>query len=86
MISDAVLVAIIGLCGSLVGSVFGVLCSAKLTNYRIEQLEKKVDRQNDLIEKMFKVEQEQAVVSTRISGIDHRLQNLETNFGRDAMS
>ncbi|MBE6798451.1 MAG: hypothetical protein E7525_01555 [Ruminococcaceae bacterium] len=86
MISEAVLVALIGLGGSCVGSIFGVVCSAKLTNYRLEQLEKKVDRHNDLIEKMFKVEQEQAVVSSKISGIDHRLETLETNLRRDAMS
>lgn len=86
MISEAVLVAVIGLCGSCVGSLFGVICSTKVTNYRIEQLEKKVDRHNDLIEKMFKVEQEQAVFSTRISGIDHRLETLESDFRRDAMS
>ena len=39
MISEAVLVAVIGLCGSCVGSLFGVICSTKVTNYRIEQLE-----------------------------------------------
>lgn len=86
MMSESVLVAIIGLFGSSTGAILGVICSAKLTNYRLEQLEKKVDRHNDLIEKMFKVEQEQAVFSSKISGIDHRLEALETNFRRDAMS
>lgn len=86
MISEAVLVALIGLGGSCVGSLVGIVCSAKLSNYRIEQLEKKVDRHNNLVEKMYKVEQEQAVFSTTISGIDHRLKTLESNIRREAMS
>ena len=37
-------VALVGLCGSAIGSLAGVVASAKLTAYRIEQLEKKVDK------------------------------------------
>ena len=38
-----ILVALIGLAGSGLGSVLGILVSSKLTQYRLEQLEKKVD-------------------------------------------
>lgn len=86
MVSEAVLVALIGLGGSCVGSLFGIVCSTKLCNYRIEQLEKKVDRHNDLVERMFKAEQEQAVFSTEIKGLDHRLKTLESDLRREAMS
>ena len=34
----------------------GIL-SAKLTNYRIEQLEKKVDKHNTVVERTYKLEQ-----------------------------
>ena len=44
--SDAVLVALIGLAGSGIGSVLGILVSSKLTQYRLEQLEKKVEVHN----------------------------------------
>ena len=85
MISD-VLVALIGLGGSCIGSLFGILCSTRLNNYRIEQLEKKVDRHNNLVERMYQAEQKQAVISTKISVIDHRLEDLEAANRRDAMS
>ena len=53
-----VIVALIGLAGSGVGSVLGVLASAKLTTYRLEQLEKKVDKHNQVIERTFRLERE----------------------------
>lgn len=42
--SDVIIVAILSFAGTVIGSIGGVLASNKLTNYRIEQLEKKVDR------------------------------------------
>ena len=42
--SEVVIVAILSFAGTVIGSVGGVLASNRLTNYRIEQLEKKVDR------------------------------------------
>lgn len=51
-----IIVALVGLAGSAVGSLAGVLASAKLTNYRIEQLEKRVEVHNNLIERTYKLE------------------------------
>ncbi len=51
-----IIVALVGLAGSAVGSLAGVLASAKLTNYRIEQLEKRVEIHNNLIERTYKLE------------------------------
>ena len=49
--SEAVLVAIIGLFGSGIGSLIGALLSNKVWQYRIEQLESKVERLGTVIEK-----------------------------------
>ena len=54
--SSEVTVAILALIGTLAGTFGGILTSARLSNYRIEQLEKKVDRHNGLIERMVAVE------------------------------
>lgn len=54
--SEAVIVALLALMGTLGGSFLGVFTSAKLTNYRIEQLEKKVEKHNGVIERVFKIE------------------------------
>ena len=51
-----IIVALIGLTGSAIGSAIGVLASARLTQYRIEQLEHKVDKHNQVIERTFRLE------------------------------
>ncbi|MGI5900463.1 MAG: hypothetical protein ACOX8S_11195 [Christensenellales bacterium] len=54
--SDVIVVALFSFAGTIIGSVSGILTSNRLVNYRIEQLEKKMDKHNSLIERMTKVE------------------------------
>lgn len=54
--SEAVIVAVLGFAGTLTGSLFGILAAQKLTQYRLAQLEEKVNRHNSLIERTFKLE------------------------------
>ena len=54
--SDAIIVALIGLGGSAIGAFGGVLASARLTQYRLERLEEKVNQHNNLIERTFRLE------------------------------
>ena len=54
--SEAVMVALLGFAGTLLGSLFGVLAAQKLTQYRLSQLEEKVNKHNNLIERTFKLE------------------------------
>lgn len=51
-----VVIALIGMAGSVIGSIIGVLAAARLTNYRLEQLEKKVDKHNNVIERVYQAE------------------------------
>lgn len=51
-----ILTAIIAFAGTLVGSLGGILAANRLTVYRIEQLEQKVSKHNNLVERMFQVE------------------------------
>lgn len=53
---STIIVALLSLLGTCVGSIAGVLTANKLTNYRIEQLEKKVDKQNSLFERVLTLE------------------------------
>ena len=55
--SDAVIVALIGLAGSGAGSLCGVLLSSRLTQYRLEQLERKVEVHNGVIDRVYKLEE-----------------------------
>lgn len=53
---------IISLVGTSIGTFAGILASNKLTNYRIEQLEKKVDKHNSVIDRTYRLEQEVAIL------------------------
>ena len=67
-----IVVALLSLVGTLGGSFLGVLASNKLINYRIQQLEKKVEKHNNLVERMVLVE-------TEVKSAQHRLDSLEHN-------
>jgi len=54
--NEAVIVAILGFAGTLTGSLFGVLAAQKLTQYRLAQLEEKVGKHNNLIERTYRLE------------------------------
>ena len=54
--SQEVIVALLGFAGTLAGSLLGVLTAQKLTQYRLSQLEEKVNRHNNLIERTYKLE------------------------------
>lgn len=86
--SDAIMVALIGLAGSAVGSLAGVMASSKLMLYRIEQLEAKVQAHNNLIERTYKLEQKEGLLeqaleeherlyAEKIKVANHRIDDLE---------
>ena len=75
--NDTILVAILSLAGTLVGSFGGILTANKLVNYRIQQLEKKVEKHNQVIERVYKLEQRDAVIDEEIKVANHRIQDLE---------
>lgn len=63
------LIALLSLAGTFVGSISGILASNRLTNYRIKQLEQKVDKHNGLVERMALAEREIKTVHHRIDTI-----------------
>lgn len=80
--SAAIIAALIGLIGSGVGSAFGVLASAKTTQYRLEQLEKKVQAHNSLVERIYKLETRTDVQEGEIKAVADRVENLERSKKR----
>lgn len=75
--STEIIVAMIGFAGSALGSVIGILASTKLTTYRIEQLERKVEKHNNLVERVYHLEDDEKLVDEKIKVINHRLEDLE---------
>lgn len=74
---STIMSAILALVGSLAGTFGGIMAGNKLTEYRLKELEKKVDKHNNLIERMYKVEQKQAVTEEEIKVANHRISDLE---------
>ena len=75
--SDTVVAALIGLAGSGAGAFGGILISAKLTQYRLEELEKKVQAHNNLVERMYQVEERTELQEEKIKVANHRIDDLE---------
>lgn len=75
--SDAVIVALIGLLGSGAGAFGGILISSKLTQYRLEQLEHKVEVHNQVIDRVYKLEERTELQEEKIKVANHRIEDLE---------
>ena len=75
--STEIIVALIGLGGSAIGSILGIIASSKLTLYRIKQLEEKVDKHNSVIERVYHLETQDAVINEEIKVVNHRITDLE---------
>ncbi len=54
--TEELFVALLGFAGTLLGSLIGVLAAQKLTQFRLSQLEEKVSRHNNLIERTYILE------------------------------
>ena len=67
--SDLIIVAILSLVGTAVGAFAGILTANKLTNYRIEQLEKKVDKHNSVVERVAVLERDSKTAFRLLDGL-----------------
>lgn len=75
--NDTIIVSVISLVGTLGGTLGGILVSNKLTNYRIEQLEKKVEKHNNVVERVYELEKRDEVEKEELKVVNHRLTDLE---------
>ena len=73
---NTVLVALVSLVGTIVGSLGGIVVSSKLTNYRLEQLEKKVDKHNNFAEKIPVLDEKLRVANKRIEDLERQVEHL----------
>lgn len=81
--SDIISVAIITSGVSLLGSIMTMIVSIvknrqsnNVTLYRIDELEKKVSKHNNLVERMYKLEQDEALVKQRVGDVEKDVDNL----------
>lgn len=72
-----VIVSLISALGSALGTFVGIMVNSKLTNFRIEQLEKKVDTHNQVIDRVYELEKYSAVYQEELKVVNHRISDLE---------
>lgn len=58
MLGGELFLAILSFCGTLIGTLGGILAANKLTNYRIQELEKKVEKHNTIVERTYVLERD----------------------------
>lgn len=75
--SETIIVAVISLVGTLGGTLGGIIISNRLTTYRIEQLEKKVEKHNEVVTRTFKLEEETKLLEEKIKVANHRIEDIE---------
>lgn len=75
--SDTIIVALLSLAGTLLGTLGGIVASQRLVAYRLEQLEKKVQAHNNLIERTYKLEETTALLQAEDKRLGKRLEILE---------
>ena len=75
--TSEVLVAVLSLLGTAFGSVTGIMTANKLTNYRIAELEKKVDKHNTIIERFALLEQDNKTQWNRIDDLKSSMDEIK---------
>ena len=71
------LTGIFSLLASLVGTFGGIVTSTKLTNYQINELKKRVDKHNNVIERTYKLEEHSKYLDERIARLESEVENYE---------
>lgn len=73
----AIIAALIGAAGSAVGAILGIVINTKLISYRLSQLEEKVNKHNNLIERTYNIEMRVELLEERVKVANHRIDDLE---------
>ena len=79
--SDTIIVAFLSLLGTLAGSYFASRKSTALIAYRLEQLEEKVNKHNQVVERTFRLEDNDKLMEEKIKVANHRIEDLEKKVG-----
>ena len=75
--TEAIIVAAFSLLGTLAGAYFSNKKSTALISYRLEQLEKKVDKHNQVVERTYELERQEAILEEKMREANHRIEGLE---------
>lgn len=72
--TSEIIVALVAFAGTLIGTFGGIITSAKLTNYRIKQLEDRVNEHNQFARRMPVLEEKQKMDEQRIDALERKVE------------
>lgn len=75
--TSEIIVGLLSLTGTLIGTIAGIMTANKLTNYRIEELERKVEKHNAVIERVALLEQDNKTQWNRIDELKIMVQKQD---------
>lgn len=75
--SEGILIALIAAAGGLIGSLIGMISNRNMMEYKIDQLTKKVEAHNQLVERTYKLEETVHVQDEKIKVANRRIDDLE---------
>lgn len=75
--TETVIVALVSLAGTLAGAYLANRKSSALIAYRLEQLEEKVNKHNNVIERTYLLEKNEEILEEKIKVVNHRIEDLE---------
>lgn len=71
-----IIVALLAMLGTIIGSGLSIFANQKLTNYKIDELKKTVEKHNTLVERTYKLEEKSAIIDEKISVIEEKLREV----------
>lgn len=75
--TEAIIVAVITGVLSLIGTWLSNRKSASLIAYRLSELEKRVEKHNQIVERTYKLEEAAQLLDERVKVANHRIEDLE---------
>ena len=73
---ESIIVGVLALIGTLAGTYFANRKSAAIIAYRLEALEKKVQAHNSLVERVYHLEEKDAIHDEKLKAANHRISDL----------
>ena len=74
-----IIIAALGFAGALAGAYFSNRKAQALMEYKLKELEKKVDKHNNLVERTYRLEEAHAVLEEKMKVANHRIDDLEAH-------
>lgn len=71
-----IIVGLLAMLGTIIGSGLSIFANQKLTNYKIDELKKTVEKHNTLVERTYKLEEKSAIIDEKINVIEEKLREV----------